>query len=101
VINPDGTVHPSTGLRADLLLGVRPDVRRRESEVVLHRDSVVILYTDGLVERRDRAPRLRAPAPAGHPRTAGPVPNRLLTNIGPTANTARAPEPFDESVLGN
>ncbi|MGY5884187.1 SpoIIE family protein phosphatase [Modestobacter lacusdianchii] len=54
VINPDGTVYPLTGLRADLLLGVRPDARRRESEVVLDRDSVVVLYTDGLVERRDQ-----------------------------------------------
>jgi PAS domain S-box-containing protein len=54
VINPDGTVLPLTALRADLLLGVRPDTRRREQEVVLDRDSVVILYTDGLVERRDQ-----------------------------------------------
>ena len=54
VINPDGTVYPLTGLRPDLLLGVRPDTRRREHEVVLDRDSVVVLYTDGLVERRDQ-----------------------------------------------
>ncbi len=53
-INPDGSVFPLTGLRADLLLGVRPDGRRREFEVVLDRDSVVVLYTDGLVERRDQ-----------------------------------------------
>jgi len=54
VINPDGTVYPLTGLRADLLLGVRPDARRREFEAILDRDSVVVLYTDGLVERRDQ-----------------------------------------------
>ncbi|WP_233488846.1 SpoIIE family protein phosphatase [Blastococcus sp. TF02-9] len=54
VINPDGTVHPLIGARADLLLGVRPDSARHESEVVLDRDAVVLLYTDGLVERRDQ-----------------------------------------------
>ncbi|WP_448616432.1 SpoIIE family protein phosphatase [Modestobacter sp. URMC 112] len=54
VINGDGTVLPLTGLRADLLLGVRPDTRRREHEVVLDRNSVVLMYTDGLVERRDQ-----------------------------------------------
>jgi len=54
VIDPDGTVHPLTGLRADLLLGVLPEALRREFEVVLDRESVVVLYTDGLVERRDQ-----------------------------------------------
>ncbi|RZU32177.1 PAS domain S-box-containing protein [Blastococcus saxobsidens] len=54
VINPDGSVYPLTGLRPDLLLGVRPDTRRREHEVVLDRGSIVVLYTDGLVERRDQ-----------------------------------------------
>ena len=54
VINPDGTVQPLLALKPELLLGVRPDTRRREHEVVLDRDSVVVLYTDGLVERRDQ-----------------------------------------------
>ena len=54
VINPDGSVYPLTGLRADLLLGVQPETRRREQEVVLDRGSIVVLYTDGLVERRDQ-----------------------------------------------
>jgi PAS domain S-box-containing protein len=54
VVNPDGSVLPLVGLRADLLVGVLPDAPRRESEVVLDRDSVVLLYTDGLVERRDQ-----------------------------------------------
>ena len=54
VVNPDGSVLPLVGLRADLLVGVLPDARRRETEVVLDRDSVVLLYTDGLVERRDQ-----------------------------------------------
>ncbi|RBY91943.1 histidine kinase [Blastococcus sp. TF02-8] len=53
VINPDGTVLPLTRVRADLLLGVRPDSARHEAEVVLDHDAVVLLYTDGLVERRD------------------------------------------------
>lgn len=54
VIDPDGNVRPLLGLKPELLLGVRPDTRRREQETVLDRDSVLILYTDGLVERRDQ-----------------------------------------------
>lgn len=52
VINPDGTVLPLAGVSSDLLLGVLPQTRRRDSEVVLDRGSTVVLYTDGLVERR-------------------------------------------------
>ncbi|HEY3436457.1 MAG TPA: PP2C family protein-serine/threonine phosphatase, partial [Actinotalea sp.] len=54
VINPDGTVALLAGVRPDILLGVRPDSRRVESEVTLDRGATVLLYTDGLVERRDR-----------------------------------------------
>ena len=39
--------------KGDLLLGVDPEARRRESVVTLDRGSTVLLYTDGLVERRD------------------------------------------------
>ena len=39
--------------RGDLLLGVDPEARRRESVVTLDRGSTVLLYTDGLIERRD------------------------------------------------
>jgi PAS domain S-box-containing protein len=53
VINPDGTVAELATWRGDLLLGVDPDARRRESVVTLDRGSTVLLYTDGLIERRD------------------------------------------------
>jgi serine phosphatase RsbU (regulator of sigma subunit) len=53
VLNADGTVAELATVTADLLLGVDPEVRRRESEIVLDRDATVLLYTDGLVERRD------------------------------------------------
>jgi serine phosphatase RsbU (regulator of sigma subunit) len=53
VVNPDGTVAELASWKGDLLLGVDPDARRRESVVVLDRGSTVLLYTDGLIERRD------------------------------------------------
>jgi serine phosphatase RsbU (regulator of sigma subunit)/PAS domain-containing protein len=53
VINPDGSVAEPAGGTGDLLLGVHPEARRRESVVVLDRGATVLLYTDGLVERRD------------------------------------------------
>ena len=53
IINPDGTVAELASWRGDLLLGVDPEVRRRESVVTLDRGSTVLLYTDGLIERRD------------------------------------------------
>ena len=37
------------------LLGVTPDASRSDHEVGLHIGDTVLLYTDGLVERRDRA----------------------------------------------
>jgi hypothetical protein len=53
VINPDGTVAELASWKGDLLLGVNPETRRRESVVTLDRGSTVLLYTDGLIERRD------------------------------------------------
>ncbi|MGZ4549897.1 MAG: SpoIIE family protein phosphatase [Blastococcus sp.] len=53
VINPDGTVAELAAWQGDLLLGVDPEARRRESVVSLERGSTVLLYTDGLIERRD------------------------------------------------
>ncbi|TFV67098.1 serine/threonine-protein phosphatase, partial [Blastococcus sp. CT_GayMR20] len=53
VINPDGSVAELAGWKGDLLLGVDPEARRRESVVTLDRGATVLLYTDGLVERRD------------------------------------------------
>jgi serine phosphatase RsbU (regulator of sigma subunit)/PAS domain-containing protein len=53
IINPDGTLAELATWRGDLLLGVDPEARRRESVVTLDRGSTVLLYTDGLVERRD------------------------------------------------
>jgi serine phosphatase RsbU (regulator of sigma subunit)/anti-sigma regulatory factor (Ser/Thr protein kinase) len=53
VVNPDGSVAELAAWKGDLLLGVDPDTRRRESVVTLDRGATVLLYTDGLVERRD------------------------------------------------
>jgi PAS domain S-box-containing protein len=53
VINPDGSVAELATWKGDLLLGVDPEARRRESVVTLDRGSTVLLYTDGLIERRD------------------------------------------------
>jgi PAS domain S-box-containing protein len=53
VVNPDGSVAELASWTGDLLLGVDPDARRRESVVTLDRGSTVLLYTDGLIERRD------------------------------------------------
>ncbi len=52
VISPNGQVRVLDGGRPDLLLGVRPDARRREAEETLPWNSVVLLYSDGLVENR-------------------------------------------------
>lgn len=54
VLLPDGRVVPLLADGHDLLLGVDPDTRRRESVATIDRGSVVLLYTDGLVERRDQ-----------------------------------------------
>ncbi|MCW2740474.1 MAG: putative sensor protein [Blastococcus sp.] len=53
VINPDGSVAELAAWKGDLLLGVDPDARRRESVVTLDPGATVLLYTDGLIERRD------------------------------------------------
>ncbi len=54
LLTPDGEARV---LRTppDLLLGVLPDVVRRDHEVELPSGSAVVLYTDGLVERRGRS----------------------------------------------
>ncbi|WP_369134815.1 SpoIIE family protein phosphatase [Modestobacter sp. I12A-02662] len=54
VVNPDGTVMPLTGPRAELLLGVDETTRRRECGVTLDWGATLVLYTDGLIERRDQ-----------------------------------------------
>jgi PAS domain S-box-containing protein len=53
IVNPDGSVAELAAWKGDLLLGVDPDARRRESVVTLDRGATVLLYTDGLIERRD------------------------------------------------
>jgi serine phosphatase RsbU (regulator of sigma subunit)/PAS domain-containing protein len=53
VIDPDGSVAELASWTGDLLLGVDPDVERRESVVALDPGATVLLYTDGLIERRD------------------------------------------------
>ncbi len=54
VVRPDGTVE-LLEVPADLMLGVLPDVSRRDHTTVLEPGSTVLLYTDGLVERRDES----------------------------------------------
>jgi PAS domain S-box-containing protein len=54
LITPEGTVAPLAAGRPDPLLGIMPDTRRNEAEVVIDRGATVVLYTDGLVERRDQ-----------------------------------------------
>ena len=53
VVNPDGSVAELPAWTGDLLLGVDPEARRRESVVTVERGSTVLLFTDGLIERRD------------------------------------------------
>ena len=53
IIHPDGTIAELASWRGDLMLGVDPTARRRESVVSLDRETTVLLYTDGLIERRD------------------------------------------------
>jgi PAS domain S-box-containing protein len=53
VIGPAGTVTEIHAAEPDLLLGVMPDTRRRETTTVLEVGATLFLYTDGLVERRD------------------------------------------------
>ena len=54
-VHADGTVTVLAGVGADLLLGIDPQSRRIESEMVLDRGSTVLFYTDGLVERRGQS----------------------------------------------
>jgi PAS domain S-box-containing protein len=74
IIHPDGTLAELATWHGDLMLGVDPTVRRRDSVVSLDRGTTVLLYTDGLIERRgsdldDGMERLRAAAAelAAHP----------------------------------
>jgi PAS domain S-box-containing protein len=53
VVHPDGRIEELTGARAELMLGVNPDVARTETETTVACGSTVLLYTDGLVEGRD------------------------------------------------
>lgn len=52
VLHPDGRVEVLSADASDLLLGVVPDVARREHTVGLPPGATLLLYTDGLVERR-------------------------------------------------
>ena len=52
IINPEGTIAELTDWHGDLMLGVDPAARRRESVITLKRETTVLLYTDGLIERR-------------------------------------------------
>jgi PAS domain S-box-containing protein len=54
LVRPDGTVE-LLEVPTDLMLGVLPDVSRRDHTTVLEPGSTVMLYTDGLVERRDES----------------------------------------------
>ncbi|HVQ91915.1 MAG TPA: SpoIIE family protein phosphatase [Mycobacteriales bacterium] len=72
VLAPVGGPAMVAELPIDPPLGVRAGLRRRSTAVDLSPGGVVCFYTDGLVERRDRAPdegqaRLRAAVTAGPP----------------------------------
>ena len=51
LLRPDGSAQ-LLSTDPDLLMGLVPDTRRADHEVVLEPGSTVLLYTDGLVERR-------------------------------------------------
>jgi len=55
LLRPDGTVTQVSAARADLLLGVVPDIPRTQHTLVLEEGATLFLYTDGLVERRDQS----------------------------------------------
>ncbi|WP_432493455.1 SpoIIE family protein phosphatase [Kineococcus gypseus] len=52
LLRPDGSVVELDGEEPDLLLGIDPQVPRRDERAELARGSTVLLFTDGLVERR-------------------------------------------------
>lgn len=54
VVGADGDVQWLEAQEHDLLLGVAPDLPRRETQMSLERESTLFLFTDGLVERRDQ-----------------------------------------------
>ncbi|WP_214367626.1 SpoIIE family protein phosphatase [Pseudonocardia sp. H11422] len=51
LVGPDGTPRYIPG-GVDVVLGVEPDLPRRDTEIELVPGSTLLLYTDGLVERR-------------------------------------------------
>ena len=56
LLSPDGSVTRLADVAGnDLLLGLDPGTHRTERVAFLEPGSVLVLYTDGLVERRDRA----------------------------------------------
>jgi serine phosphatase RsbU (regulator of sigma subunit) len=55
VVHPDGSVQVLDAGDPDVLLGVLPEVQRRQETVVLDRGATLVLYTDGLVERRGQS----------------------------------------------
>ncbi|PWJ51135.1 PAS domain S-box-containing protein [Quadrisphaera granulorum] len=54
VLAKDGVVRLLTAPSTDLLLGVDPATRRRQTKLSLGVGATLLLYTDGLVERRDQ-----------------------------------------------
>ena len=54
LVSDEGAVSVLAAESTDLLLGIKPDTRRVESECELDRGATLLLYTDGLVERRDQ-----------------------------------------------
>ncbi|MBC9735251.1 SpoIIE family protein phosphatase [Nocardioides marmotae] len=54
VVDETGEVRFLVDVEPGLLLGLQPEVDRRESVVELRRGSMLLLFTDGLVERRDQ-----------------------------------------------
>ena len=89
IINPDGSVAELATWKGDLLLGVDPEARRRESVVTLDRGSTVLLYTDGLIERRDADLDARTGPAARHPDRARRPPAGRAARRGHRAARAR------------
>ena len=73
LLSPDGSVTRLADVACnDLLLGLDPGTHRTERVAFLEPGSVLVLYTDGLVERRDRAVDAGIDALAGLLRDEGP-----------------------------
>jgi serine phosphatase RsbU (regulator of sigma subunit) len=52
LVTDEGEVRMLAAESADLLLGIKPETRRAETECELDRGATLLLFTDGLVERR-------------------------------------------------